>query len=165
MCKQRNENYTWNFEAPASRGDANLFDANNSCGDEAVDFWRHYKSKIFFITSISFPMENETMECEPSVIRSSQRRENKSSERRREKDKDMDARLVTRIIQDRDAMETRSDTGTPNWLQFQKIARRTSQKSLKRGIVSPLENWVTTYGLCWSLLSPISRIVVSHSVI
>lgn len=108
-----------------TRETRNLFDANNSCSDGVVDFWHRYKSQIFFITSINFPMENETMESRnashPSYgYRKTKREQTFGARTERERQKDMDARLVTRITRNRDAMETRSDTTRRTGSNFKK---------------------------------------------
>lgn len=72
--EQRDKNCTQNILKHLRHEEiANLFDANNSRSNGIVVFSRHYISRNFFITSINFPIENETMECDPSVIRLSKR--------------------------------------------------------------------------------------------
>lgn len=84
------------------------------------------------------------------------------------KTEDMDTRLVTRITRDRARHVARSQWEPEACCRTRHYKRRTgsnfkkshggNRKSRWNGD-APLENWVTTYGLCWSFLSPISRIV------
>lgn len=153
-----------------TRETQNLFDANNSCSDGVVDFWHRYKSQIFFYHVDQFPdgeRDNGISECEPSVIRPSQNEERTDlrceNGERKTKGYGCSTRDSNNTESRRDGNQKRHSTRRTG-SNFKK-SHEGRRRSRWNEDVSPLENWVTIYGLCWSLLSPISRIVVSHSVV
>jgi len=133
----------------------NSFNANDRCCDGIVDRRRSRRSKISSLFFFSRQRNLRTRIVCRKVATGNEEIEKRWGEKKT-KLFVWDTWLVTRITRYRGArceipMETRSGVSytvlqTPNWLQFQKIARRKSHKSPSwNRDAFPLENWVTTH--------------------